>query len=80
MTSSGGSTGRNPVKEVVMMTRMDEASLEQQEKSAFVCKSCDKRYSHGDAAKQDMSCCGEKLTKFEEIIETINRDPSPAGP
>jgi transcription initiation factor IIE alpha subunit len=63
-----------------MMTRMDEASLEQQQKSAFVCKSCDARYSHGEAVKQDMSCCGEKLTRFEDILKVINREPSPSGP
>jgi transcription initiation factor IIE alpha subunit len=63
-----------------MMTRLDEASMEQQEKSAFVCKGCDTRYSHGEAKKQDMSCCGEKLTKFEDILEVINREPSPSGP
>jgi len=63
-----------------MMTRLDEASLEQQEKSAFVCKTCDTRYSHQDAEKQDLTCCGEKLTRSEDVIETINRDPSPAGP
>jgi len=63
-----------------MMTRLDTASLEQQEKSAFVCKTCDARYSHHEATKQDMACCGEKLTRFEDIIEIINRDPSPSGP
>lgn len=63
-----------------MKTPMDEASLEQQEKSPFVCTSCDTRYSHSAAKKQEMTCCGKPLSRFDEVLQELNRDPSPAGP
>ena len=42
--------------------KFSEAEREQQDKSAFICESCNKRYPKNEAEKREMSCCGEPLT------------------
>ena len=44
--------------------RFSDATDELTEQSAYVCKSCNKKYKREDAAKQDMSCCGRTLTEL----------------
>jgi len=46
--------------------RFTEAEKEQQEKSAFYCESCNKKFDKAEAKKQDMSCCGRTLTELLE--------------
>ncbi len=41
--------------------RFSEAEKELQEKSAFVCLSCQKTYKKHEAEKQDKTCCGKTL-------------------
>jgi len=44
--------------------RFSNAEDELSEKSAFVCESCNKKYSRKAAEKQDKSCCGRTLTEL----------------
>lgn len=44
--------------------KFTEPEKEQQEKSAFVCKSCNTLYSKENAQKQQMECCGRTLTEL----------------
>lgn len=62
-----------------METRLDKASKEQQDRSAFECETCDIRYGHthdpktGEVRRTE----DEKLRNLEEISK---HDPSPFGP
>lgn len=42
--------------------RFSNAEEEQQEKSAFVCESCNKKYTDKEAKDKMMNCCGRTLT------------------
>lgn len=44
--------------------KFSEASKKQQDKSAFVCETCNKTYSKDEAVKKDMSCCGRTLKEL----------------
>ncbi len=44
--------------------KFSDASKELQDKSGFVCESCNKTYTKEDADKQDMSCCGRTLKEL----------------
>jgi len=44
--------------------RFSEATEELQEKSGFVCESCNKTYSRDEAVKQDMACCNRTLKEL----------------
>jgi len=46
--------------------RFSEAEKEQQEKSAFYCESCNKKFGKTAAEKKDMLCCGRTLTELME--------------
>ena len=42
--------------------KFSEAEKEQQDKSAFICESCNKKYPKNEAEKREMNCCGKPLT------------------
>lgn len=44
--------------------RFSEAEKELQDKSAFVCVSCEKTYKKHEAEKQDKTCCGKTLKEI----------------
>lgn len=44
--------------------RFTKATEELPEKSAFVCKGCNKQYNKEEAKKKDMSCCDRSLTEL----------------
>ena len=44
--------------------RFSDAAENQQEKSAFICQSCKKRYDREGAKKSEMTCCGRTLTEL----------------
>ncbi len=46
--------------------RFSEAEKELQDKNAFVCLSCNKKYPKKEAAKHEHSCCGRTM---KELIE-----------
>jgi len=46
--------------------RFSEAEKEQQEKSAFYCESCNKKFGKTEAKKKDMLCCDRTLTELLE--------------
>ena len=41
-----------------------QAEKELSEKSAYVCKNCNKTYKKEDAVKKDLTCCGRTLTEL----------------
>ncbi|MGK2907214.1 MAG: hypothetical protein ACSLFH_12855 [Desulfuromonadales bacterium] len=41
--------------------RFSEATKELQQKSGFVCETCNKAYSRDEAVKKDMACCNRTL-------------------
>ena len=66
-----------------MTTRIDKASKEQQERSAFECQTCDRKYEHA----HDESGRVRELTEQERsarhtpsLDEIMREDPSPFGP
>ncbi len=44
--------------------RFTEATNELQEKSAYICKTCNKKYQKEEVVKKDMICCGRTLTEL----------------
>lgn len=46
--------------------RFSDAESELQEKSAFVCELCNKKYKKSDAKKQEMACCGRTLSEIHQ--------------
>ena len=44
--------------------RFSEATKELQEKSGFVCETCNKTYNKDDAVKKDMACCNRTLKEL----------------
>ena len=44
--------------------KFSEAEKEQQDKSAFICTSCNKKYPHHEATKREMNCCGRSLKEL----------------
>jgi len=44
--------------------RFSDATKELQEKSGFVCETCDKTYSKDEAVKKDMACCNRTLKEL----------------
>lgn len=46
--------------------RFSEAESELQDKSAFVCELCNKKYAKNDAKKRDMACCGRTLIEIQQ--------------
>lgn len=46
--------------------RFSQAEEEQQEKSAFVCVSCNEKYPKKEAEKKEMSCCGRTLRELTQ--------------
>ncbi len=44
--------------------RFSEATQEREEKSAYVCKSCNTRYSHKEAKKKNLDCCGRTMSEL----------------
>jgi hypothetical protein len=62
--------GENRRKETGMSKeysdRFSEAEKELQEKSAFVCESCNKKFNKKAAEKQGMSCCGRTITELKQ--------------
>lgn len=62
-----------------MTTRMDKAYSELEDKSPFVCESCDVRYGHGHEGKSDKGKTMEygRSRRLEDITTS---DPTPFGP
>jgi len=46
--------------------RFTEADKEQQNKSAFYCESCNKKFDKATAESQKIECCGRTLTELLE--------------
>lgn len=46
--------------------KFSEATKDLQEKSGFVCETCNKTYSRDKAVKQDMSCCNRTLKELAQ--------------
>lgn len=46
--------------------RFSDASKELPEKSAYVCESCDTKYSKEDAQKKENTCCGRSLREIHQ--------------
>ena len=44
--------------------RFSKATEELPEKNAFICHSCDTKYSQNEAKSKTMSCCGRTLTEL----------------
>jgi transcription initiation factor IIE alpha subunit len=44
--------------------RFSNAERELSEKSAFVCESCNTKYSKSDAEKKGTTCCGRTMTEL----------------
>ena len=44
--------------------RFSEASKDLQDKSGFVCETCNKTYDKDEAVKQDMTCCNRTLKEL----------------
>lgn len=59
-----------------METRIDTATKEQQEHSAFACETCNTKYGHDDAKIVNWTCCGHEMTRLEVLYRS---EPSPFG-
>jgi transcription initiation factor IIE alpha subunit len=46
--------------------RFSEATEELQNKSAFFCESCNKKYDHKEAKEKGNTCCGRTM---KELVE-----------
>ena len=46
--------------------RFSEATEELQNKSAFFCESCNKKYAHKEAKEKGNTCCGRTM---KELVE-----------
>ena len=46
--------------------RFCEAEYELTEKNAFICLSCNKKYSKKEAVKHEQTCCGRSM---KELVE-----------
>ena len=46
--------------------RFSEAEKELEEKNAFICVSCNKKYPKKEAEKHEMSCCGRSMKELTE--------------
>jgi transcription initiation factor IIE alpha subunit len=46
--------------------KFSKASAELSEKSAFICKSCDTKYSKKEAHEKANTCCGRTLTELQQ--------------
>ena len=44
--------------------RFTEASTNLQDKSGFICESCNKTYVKSEAVKKDMTCCNRTLKEL----------------
>ncbi|MDT8443434.1 MAG: hypothetical protein RQ722_04020 [Desulfuromonadales bacterium] len=44
--------------------RFTEAEKELQEKSGFICESCNKKYHKDEAKKQGNTCCGRTMKEL----------------
>lgn len=46
--------------------RFSDAEKEQQDKSAFVCESCNTKYSKKDAVEKGDTCCDQPLKEIKK--------------
>jgi transcription initiation factor IIE alpha subunit len=46
--------------------RFTEAEKEQQDKSAFVCETCDTKYSKKEAEEKEKACCDQPLKEIKK--------------
>ena len=44
--------------------RFSEGTKDLEDKSAFVCNSCNKKYKKEEAVKKEMTCCNRTLTEL----------------
>ena len=44
--------------------RFTEAEKELEEKSAFICETCEKTYNKENAVKHDLTCCGRTMKEL----------------
>ncbi|WP_155006021.1 hypothetical protein [Pelobacter seleniigenes] len=46
--------------------KFSKASQELEDKSAFICKSCNKKYDKKTAKEKNNTCCGRTLTELHQ--------------